>query len=95
MDDARPRALPARNIPLAVKPEVKKQIDNLVQRGVLILLTEATEWVSQMAINKKSNGKWRMCLDPQTLNKVLVRERYRLPTSDDIVPELKNVKNLH
>ena len=56
MDDARPRALPARNIPLAVKSDVKGQIDNLVERGVLIPVTEPTEWVSQMAITKKSNG---------------------------------------
>jgi len=91
-DDAKPRALPARNIPLAVRSEVKNQIDLLTERGILIPVTEPTEWVSQMAITKKSNGSWRICLDPQPLNKVLVRERYRLPTFDDIVPGLHNAK---
>ncbi|KAL3887489.1 hypothetical protein ACJMK2_027430 [Sinanodonta woodiana] len=91
-DDAKPRALPARNIPLTVRTEVKEQIDLLIERGILIPVTEPTEWVSQMAITKKSNGSWRICLDPQPLNKVLVRERYRLPTFDDVVPGLHNAK---
>jgi len=34
-DDAKPRALPARNIPLAVRSEVKNQIDLLTERGIL------------------------------------------------------------
>ena len=57
MEDARPTDLPARNIPLAIQSEVKEQTDNLVQRDVLISPAEPTEWVSQMAITKKSNGK--------------------------------------
>ncbi|KAL3892079.1 hypothetical protein ACJMK2_004316 [Sinanodonta woodiana] len=91
-DDAKPRALPTRNIPLAERTEVKEQIDLLTERGILIPVTEPTEWVSQMAITKKSNGSWRICLDPQPLNKVLVRERYRLPTFNDVVPGLHNAK---
>jgi len=91
-DDAKPRALPARNIPLAVRREVKNQIDLLTERGILIPVTKTTAWLSQMAITKKSNGSWIICLDPQPLNKRLVRERYRLPTFDDIVPGLHNAK---
>lgn len=75
-----------------MKAEVKEQIDQLTKRSILIPVTEQTGCVSQMAITKTSNGSWRICLNPQPLNNVLVRERYRLPTIDDIVPELHNAK---
>jgi hypothetical protein len=45
-----------------------------------------------MAVSKKINGSWRICLDRQPLNKVLLRERYRLPNFDDVVPGLHNAK---
>jgi len=93
MDEfATPKALPARNIPIAIKSDVKCEIERLVERGILEEVTEPTPWVSQMAVVRKSNGKIRICIDPQSLNKVLVRERYKLPTFEDILPELHNAK---
>ena len=91
-DNASPRALPARNIPIAIKTDVKAEIDRLVERGILEPVTVPTEWVSQMAIVHKKNGSLRICIDPQLLNKALVRERYKLPTFDDIIPELNGAK---
>lgn len=91
-DLAIPKALPARNIPIAIKADVKHEIERLVERDILAVVTEPTKWVSQMAIVKKQNGNLRVCIDPQSLNKVLVRERYKLPTFDDILPELHNAK---
>ena len=45
-----------------------------------------------MAIVKKKNGKIRICLDPQQLNEALIREYYRLPTVNDILPDLYDAK---
>ena len=91
--EAKPRALPSRRIPLAMQKEVKSQLDSLVARGVLIPVEEPTPWVSQMAITRKeSDGSLRICIDPQALNAVLIRERFQLPTLDDILPKLKNAK---
>ena len=54
---------------------MKDEIDSLVERGILLPVSEPKEWVNQMAVVQKSNGKLRICIDPQPLNKVLVRER--------------------
>ncbi|XP_064622514.1 uncharacterized protein K02A2.6-like [Lineus longissimus] len=45
-----------------------------------------------MAVVKKSNGKLRICIDPQPLNEALMREHYKLPTLDDILPMLNRAK---
>ena len=49
-------------------------------------------WVSQMAVVKKSDGSLRICIDPQLLNDALQRKNYRLPTLDDVLPNLNNAK---
>lgn len=86
------KALPSRNIPLALKDDVKKELEKLVTRGILVPIQEPTKWVSQMAVVRKGNGSLRICIDPQPLNKALMREHYRLPTLDDILPQLDKAK---
>ena len=85
-----PKILPCRKIPIAVEKAVQEEIDSLVEKGVLVPVTEPTEWVSQMAVVRKSTGKLRICIDPQPLNAALMREHYRLPVLDGVLPKLKN-----
>ena len=88
----RPKVLPCRNIPIAIRQNVKNTLDDLERRKVISPVDEPTEWVSQMAIVKKPNGDLRICIDPQPLNKALQREQYKLPVLDDILPELSEAK---
>ena len=71
---------------------MKKELDSLVKRSVLIPVETPTKWVSQMAVVRKTNGKLRLCIDPQPLNTALMREHYRLPTFDDVLPKLHNAQ---
>ena len=47
------KALPCRNIPMALQDDVKQELDRLVKRGKLISIDEPTRWVSQMAVIQK------------------------------------------
>ena len=49
---------------IAIKSQVKAEIEHLTIRGILIPVSEPTEWVNQMAVVRKSNGQLRICLDP-------------------------------
>ena len=91
-EDAKPAVLLSRKIPIAIQDQVKTELDKLVERGILVPVEEPTEWVNQMAVVRKSTGSLRICLDPQPLNKVLKRERYRLTTFDDVLPNLNQPK---
>ena len=86
------KVLPCRKIPIAIEKEVHDAINELVEREILIPVDEPTKWVSQMAAARKANGKIRICIDPQPLNKALLREHYKLPTFDDVRPKLLNSK---
>ncbi|XP_055862765.1 uncharacterized protein K02A2.6-like [Biomphalaria glabrata] len=45
-----------------------------------------------MALVEKSDGSIRICIDPQPLNKALLREHYNLTTLEDILAEMGNAK---
>ena len=55
-------------------------------------VTAPTDWVSQLVTVHKSDNSVRLCLDPRPLNTVLKRERFHLPTFDEVIPELANAK---
>ena len=63
-ENAQPKVLPRRKIPLAIEDAVKKELDRLVEKDVLVPVTGPIEWVSQMAVVHKSNGKLRISIDP-------------------------------
>ena len=88
----KPKILPERKIPIALKDRVKNDLNNLVDRGILVPVTKPTAWVSQMAVVQKPNGKLIICLDPHPLNSALQREHYNLPPFDDVLPNLKNAR---
>ena len=71
---------------------MKEELDRLVEKRLLVPVTEPTMWVSQMAVVHKPGGKLRRCIDPQPLNAALKREHYKLPVFDDVLPKLKDAK---
>ena len=48
--------------------------------------------MSAIVVNKKRNGKIRLCLDPQPLSKALKRCHYPTPTIEEVLPDLANAK---
>jgi len=43
------------------------------------------EWVANVMLVKKANGKWRMCIDFTDLNKACPKDFYLLPNIDTLV----------
>ena len=90
--EIKPCKKPCRKVQFALQEKVKTELENLIQRGILQKVDEPTEWVSQMAVVEKSNGKVRICIDPRPLNEALMREHHKLYTLDDVLPKFTNAK---
>ena len=60
----------------------------MLKVGVLKPVHEATPWINSFVLaegkNKSGVLKFRICLDPTNLNKVIVWEPYHFKTPEDI-----------
>ena len=84
---------PPRRIPVALRDKVKQELDRMLKLNIIARVTEPTEWVNSMvAVESKHTGKLRVCLDPQHLNKAILRPHYPMRTLEDILPRLSGAK---
>jgi len=71
----------------------KAEANKLLNAG-FIEEAHYTTWLSNVVLVKKSNGKWRMCVDYTDLNKVYPRDAYPLPNIDRLVDDATGNKVL-
>ena len=72
-----------RRIAVALRPRLKKALDDLEAQDVVALVTTPTSWISSIVAVPKKNGKLHICLDPKDLNRAIQRKNYQLPTVED------------
>ena len=88
----KPVVSPPRSIPAALRDRVKTELEDMQRRDVIRKVEQSTDWVNSMAIVEKPNGKFRICLDPQHLNKTIKCEYFQLPTIENITTRMTNAK---
>ena len=81
-----------RRIPLALRDKVDNELDKMLKLRIIVPVNEPTEWVNQLVVTEKPNGKLRICLDPRDLNEAILRERYELPTVEQLFSEMSGAK---
>ena len=86
--DATPFVCPPRSVPHAIREKLKSELDRLESLEIITLCQGPSEWLNQIVTVVKPDGSLRICLDPQQLNAVTIRERYTLPTISDIYARL-------
>jgi len=64
----------------AAQGEVQKLLDASIIRKV-----QYPEWLANVVMVPKKNGKWRMCIDFTNLNKACPKDEYPLPCVDTLV----------
>ena len=57
------------------------------EAGVVVRLTDPTDWVNSMVTVMKPN-KIRICIDPRDLNKAIKREHYPMKTIKEVIAEM-------
>ncbi|WVZ59631.1 hypothetical protein U9M48_009745 [Paspalum notatum var. saurae] len=69
--------------------EVKKQIDELLEKGFIRKST--SPWASPVLLTEKKDGTLRMRVDYRGLNAVTVKNKYPLPRIEDLFDQLKGL----
>ena len=72
--------------------ELHEELKHMEDLDVIRKVSEPTDWVSSIALSRKSNDHLRVCLDPRDLNKALKRTHHRTPTLEEITFKLSGAQ---
>lgn len=87
VENALPIKQAPRRIPLQMREEVKKILDEMKRQGVIE--ESQSPWVSPAVMVKKKDGTIRFCVDYRKLNAVTVKDSYPIPRIDDMLDQLQ------
>ncbi|GJR26497.1 putative reverse transcriptase domain-containing protein [Tanacetum coccineum] len=77
---------PYRLTPFEMK-ELSDQLRELSDKG--FIRPNSSPWGAPVLFVKKKDGSFQICIDYQELNKLTVKNRYRLPSIDDLFDQLQ------
>ena len=66
-----PEIMPPHRVLLSLEDRLKQELTRLEKEHVKIKEEEPSDWVSSVVVTEKPNGKLRVCIDPQHLNRPL------------------------
>lgn len=76
----------ARRIPLHLMQEVDKQVNEMLEKGVIE--PSNSPWASPVVLVRKKDGSMRFCIDYRRLNEVTVKDAYPLPNIEEAFDHL-------
>lgn len=63
---------------------IAEQVNGLL-RTMFIRQVHYPQWLSNVVLIKKANGKWRMCIDFIDINKACSKDSFPFPRIDKVV----------
>lgn len=90
--EAYPVTQPVRRISFSLRDKVKKKIDELMVTDMIELVDGATPWVSPVVVVPKQNNEIRLSVEMRRANEAITRERYLIPTVDEVLQNLNERK---
>ena len=94
---AKPNAKPvlqnARRLPFSQRPLVEAKIKELLELDIIEKAEGPTKFVSPIVVVPKPGGKEiRLCVDMRAVNEQIERERFPIPTVEEILHEMNGAK---
>jgi Reverse transcriptase (RNA-dependent DNA polymerase). len=82
--DIKPRKQKLHKMSADRQEAAKAEVQKLLRAGVIQEI-DHPEWLANPVLVRKSNGKWRMCVDFTDLNKACPKDDFPLPRIDQLV----------
>ena len=89
--NSKPINQPQRRMNPNLREIVKEKLQKLLNVNFIYPISNS-QWVSPLVIVPKNNGKWRVCIDYQELNKATLKYHFPLPFIDQVLDTLAGKK---
>ena len=79
-----------RRISIPIPEKVKDELMRINNSGWIAKVTESTDWCSTIVPLMKGSGAVKICTDLKKLNLAVRKERYVIPTFEDMLHKIKS-----
>jgi hypothetical protein len=83
---------PIRRIPYNLREKLDRKLNELVGLDIIEPVEVPSQWISPVVVIPKKNGDIRLCVDMRRANQAATRERYPIPTVDEVIQDLNQSK---
>ena len=86
--DVKPIAQKVRKIPYGLQSKVEDKLKELEEKGIIEKVEGPAKWASPLVVVPKTNGDVRLCTNMIRANDAIIREKFPIPTVNDILHEM-------
>ena len=83
---------PLRRLPYHTGVKLSEELDRSLKLDITESLDEPTPWINPVVAMPKNSGQIHLCLVMRRANEAIIRERFPIPTLDEVVQGMHGAK---